>query len=584
MQHIREWRCTGSGVGILWAFVIICALLTSGCGTRGAMMSDPGDMAADQEGLFQYVPSDDCIPLSSVELAVLNSTGALDGNLSRDAMDDVTIQYKYFLHRGRPTFARFLQRAQVYLPYVKQVFRERGLPEELAYIAFIESGYNPIVVSRAGAAGTWQFMPFTGERFGLAQDWWMDERHDTFKATHAAADYLARLYGDFKDWHLAIAAYNAGEGKIGRALAGTGARSFFELVRKNDMLDERTQLRNETKQYVPRFLAVCKMMRNLEKLGFVPPDPGAATTLTRVEARPGTDLTAVAQAVGMDWAEFSSHNPAYKRHVSPIDRSSSLYVPMHARDRALACIDEARTQRAGGWKTYTVAKNDNWQGISAKNGVPVGVLKKVNDNKTLKAGVSLRIPGGGASPAAVQIAQATPAAVKKQAAAQATKAAAMPAAMPAPKEAARPGTHTTYRVKAGDTIYAIARAHGTDVDSVLRDNNMQSARELKAGQSLRISGASAVAPSATAKMQAQSPSQQTNKTGNSKASKPECNGQALLLADASGSNGKYRVQPGDTMYSIARRHNMPTLDLMRINKIDDPTTLRAGDTLRVALN
>ena len=416
MRHIREARLARSGaVRALWALVFICALLAGGCGARSVVEDDPPAAdTAEQDEMFQYVPKDDGIPLSSTELAVLNSTGELDGALSSDAMDDITIQYKYFLHKARPTFGRFLRRAEVYLPYVKQVFKERGLPEDLAYIAFIESGYNPIIVSRAGAAGTWQFMPFTGKKYGLAQDWWMDERHDTFKATHAAAEYLAKLYGDFKDWHLAIAAYNAGEGKIGRALEGTGATSFFELVRKNGMLDARARLKDETKQYVPRLLAVCKMMRNLEELGFIPPDPGAATTLTKLEARPGTDLFAVAQAADMDWMEFSLLNTAYKRHVSPTDRDSVLYVPEHALDKALACLDGTSARRAGGWKTYTVAKRDSWQRISAMSGVPVGVLKRANGNKALRAGMSLRIPGGGVSPAAVQIARATPAAVKKK--------------------------------------------------------------------------------------------------------------------------------------------------------------------------
>jgi len=572
-MHVRS----GAVRMVLWTFVLGCLLLAAGCGTRGATVGDLGDMTVGQDELFQYVPKDDGIPLSSTELAVLNATGELDTRLSADAMDAVTIQYKYFLHKARPTFERFLRRAEVYLPYVKQVFKERGLPEDLAYIAFIESGYNPFVVSRAGAAGTWQFMPFTGQKYGLMQDWWMDERHDTFKATYAAADYLAKLYGDFKDWHLAIAAYNAGEGKIGRALEGTGAQSFFELVRKNDMLDERARLKDETKQYVPRFLAVCKMMRHLEKLGFAPPDPGAATTLTKVEARPGTDLIVLAQAVGMDWTEFSSRNPAYKRHVSPVDRGSSLYVPKDAVGRALACLDDTRTQRAGGWTSYTAKKNDSWQRISAHSGVPVGVLKKINDNKALKAGVSLRIPGGGASPAAVQIAQATPAVVKKREGAQTAKA----AGMPAPKTEAKPVVKegSAHLAKAGDTVYSIARMYGTDVDSVMRANQLGAPKELRAGQMLHIPGASAAVDA-----KPQSPSRQGNKNGDTKANKPEPNARAASAAGGAGNAATYRVQPGDTMYSIARRHSMPPQDLMRINKIGDPTMLRAGDTIKVVLN
>ena len=604
MGHIKESQRGRLGaVRVLWACVFACSLLAGGCGTRSATVGDPGDMAGQDE-MFQYVPKDDGIPLSSTELVVLNSTGELDGKLPGDAMDDITIQYKYFLHKARPTFERFLRRAEVYLPYVKQVFKERGLPEDLAYIAFIESGYNPLVVSRAGAAGTWQFMPFTGQKYGLVQDWWMDERHDTFKATHAAAEYLAKLYGDFQDWHLAVAAYNAGEGKIGRALEGTGAKTFFELVRKNNMLDERAQLKDETKQYVPRFLAVCKMMRNLEKLGFALPDPGAATTLTKLEARPGTDLIAVAQAADMDWTEFSLHNPAYKRHVSPTDRDSTLYVPGRARDRALACLGDSRTLHGGGWKNYTVAKNDSWQRISENSGVPVGVLKKVNNNKKLKAGVSVRIPGGGVSPAAAQIARGTPASVKKKGetspvvaarkgARSPNRAVTVPEEKPqtSPAKGARvpkagitpapdkePGMETEgfHVAKPGDTVYSIARNYGTDVDSVLRANRFDSPRQLRAGQKVRIPSASG-APPAAAHFQG-------NTAGHSKAYKPEVKAQAATAVVAAPNAGTYRVQPGDTMWSIARKHNLPPRDLMRINQINESTTLRPGDTIKVALH
>ena len=599
MKYIGKSQCAHPGATrILWACIFICILLAGGCGTRHATMGEVGGMTAGQDEMLQYVPRDDGIPLSSAELAALNSTGELDNNLSRDAMDAITIQYKYFLHTARPTFERFLRRAEVYLPYVKQVLKERGLPEDLAYIAFIESGYNPIVVSRAGAAGTWQFMPFTGQKYGLMQDWWMDERYDTFKATYAAADYLQKLYGDFKDWHLAIAAYNAGEGKIGRALEGTGAKSFFELVRKNASLDERNQLKDETKQYVPRFLAVCKMMRNLEKLGFIPPDPKAASALTKVEVRPGTDLVAVAQAVGMDWAEFSSRNPAFKRHVSPVDRGSALYVPGHAQDRALACLADTGTQRTGGWKRYTVAKNDSWQRISANSGVPVGVLKRVNDNKTLKAGTDLRIPGSGASPAAVEIARATPAVVKKKEAAPVvfvarksanssvrvvTVSEEKPRSSPA-KGAQSAQDEITHVAKAGDTVYSIARNYGRDVDSVLRDNQLDSPQRLQVGQKLRLRSASAAGASSVADTKPKSLPKQENKTGNSKAVKPESNAQSTSPVDAAVSAGTYRVRPGDTMWSIARKHNMPPQDLMRINKMNDAAMLRPGDTIKVALN
>ena len=139
-------------------------------------------------------------------------------------------------------------------------------------------------------------MPYTGKKYGLTQDWWLDERLDPYRATEAAADYLQKLYGDFRDWPTAIAAYNAGEGKMSRAKEGTGARNFYEVVERNHKLDEKARLRPETVQYVPRFLAMSKIMRNLPQLGFTPVDQDKPAPVRRLTARPGTDLIALSRA------------------------------------------------------------------------------------------------------------------------------------------------------------------------------------------------------------------------------------------------------------------------------------------------
>lgn len=261
-----DWSGRGRArLGVL-CILAFCLLLAGGCGSKqkkGQPLSMPSLIIPGDEGGE---------PLTPTELAAFQNTARIDRDIHKASMPDVVLQYKHFLRKGRGTMSVFSRNAEPYLGYARKVFRSRGMPEELAYLALVESGYRPDAESRVGALGAWQFMPYTGMKYGLTQDWWLDERLDPYRATEAAADYLQKLYGDFRDWPTAIAAYNAGEGKMSRAKEGTGARNFYEVVERNHKLDEKARLRPETVQYVPRFLAMSKIMRNLPQLGFTPVD------------------------------------------------------------------------------------------------------------------------------------------------------------------------------------------------------------------------------------------------------------------------------------------------------------------------
>lgn len=485
------------------------SVLGTGCATLNTGVQDLS--CATQEEL-PVVDTDDGIPLSAAEMKAFQSTGELDKNLSAAAQRDVLYQFKHFVHRARPTMERFSQRSQTYLAYARKIFRDKGLPEELAYLAIVESGYNPKAVSCAGASGAWQFMPYTGMKYGLHQDWWMDERFDPYKSTEAAADYLAKLYGDFGNWHLAIAAYNAGEGKISRALGSTGAKDFTGLKASNHLLDEKAQLKEETQQYVPRFLAVSKIMRNLELLGFAPVNADAPPPVNRVEAAPGTDLTAVAAVSGLTWSEFQEYNGAHKRAVSHAERYTYIYVP----STAIAAAKGARN--GNGWKHITVAKNDSWQSISQKTGVPVAALQAANRGTPLSSGASLRVPGGNGmrlAPVIVAEAAKVPAAGTGTGTGTGQKSKPMPApakapslnasvpvleqgpsgslggsrksAGPAPASTRSSAKSATYTVQAGDTLWAIARKHNMSADALIALNNNDGKKPLRPGAVLVVS-------------------------------------------------------------------------------------------------
>ncbi|WP_300125319.1 transglycosylase SLT domain-containing protein [Desulfovibrio sp.] len=369
--------------------LVFCALCLTlaGCGARKSASPE-----VSMPGVI--VPESGADPLTHTEMAALKSTGHIDKDVPDQAMSDVAIQYKYFLRKGRQTMCAFSKRSEQYLDYARQVFRSKGMPEELANLAIVESGYRADAQSPAGAAGAWQFMPGTATVYGLRQDWWTDERLDPYKATEAAADYLQKLHNDFGDWPTAIAAYNAGEGKMSRAKQGTGGRNFFEVKALNHTLDEKAQLREETKQYVPRFMAVTKIMRNLPQLGFEPIQPEKAPGVLRFTAKPGTDLTAFSKACNLSWPEFASYNKHHKRRITCTDHATFVYVPLRSQQQAQKFLCTTQPANYAGWGPVKVASSaDTWEKLSRRANVPVERLKAVNPEvDKLKAGQTILAP------------------------------------------------------------------------------------------------------------------------------------------------------------------------------------------------
>lgn len=169
----------------------------------------------------------------------------------------------YFTGRGRKHFEKYLERSELFIPYIRPILKQNGLPEDLVYLAMIESGFNNHARSWAKAVGPWQFIPGTGKRYGLSINWWVDERRDTRKSTLSAAQYLKELYEMFQSWELAAAAYNAGEGKIARAIRRYGTNDFWSIARQRF-------LRPETRDYVPKIIAAALVSKNRTQFGFKP--------------------------------------------------------------------------------------------------------------------------------------------------------------------------------------------------------------------------------------------------------------------------------------------------------------------------
>lgn len=428
--------------------------------------------------------------------------------------------FRYFTHEGRERFEMWLKRAEQYLPAVRDIFAEYGLPHDLIYLPFLESGYNPMAYSRAGAGGMWQFMPKTGEMYGMTFDWWIDQRRDPWLSTHAAAAYLSRLYEMFGDWNLALAAYNAGEGRISRAMQRSGTDNYFDLASINNLLA------NETRQYVPKFMAILKIIQNLEELGFEPIDWNNGPRLVEVEIKGGTDLAALADSCGMCWESFRELNPSFRRQVSPPGKNMTIYVPRDRRAAATAYLRNPTAAPFSGFQRYQVRSGDSWYVLASRFDTPIDVLKRINNrtSNTLRIGESLMIP---ASPAAVAAAQET-------------------GRSPSTQE--RASQRANHVVQSGDTLWSLSRKHGVTVQTLAQANGITERSTLRVGQRLYI---------------------------------PQIDRSGSRTASASTNVVQYRVRSGDTLWRIAQRFGVTTYNLVAWNKLPRNGLIRPGDNLTI---
>ena len=264
----------------------------------------------------------------------------------------VNQQVQHFLDRftreRRDLVGLWLNRSGRYLGMMREILKSRGLPEELAFTAMIESGFNPVAVSRAGAVGLWQFMAATARRYGLRVDHWVDERRDPEKSTFAAASYLRDLHRQFGSWWLAQAAYNAGEMNVVKAIRGTGSEDFW-------VLSQSRYLRRETKEFVPQIQAATMIGRDPAQYGFEPSD----TTMTAYETvvvPPATSLKWLASQSQVPAETLTALNATLIRGVTPPGHPYALKVPIGKGTSVQAALEAPRRAVATGPPALTRAK------------------------------------------------------------------------------------------------------------------------------------------------------------------------------------------------------------------------------------
>lgn len=478
---------------------------------------------------------------------------------------------------------RMSERAGQYLYHIVEEIENRGMPTELALLPFVESAFQAEALSRAKAAGLWQFMPATGKAYDLAQNLWRDDRRDILESTRAALDYFEYLHGMFGDWHLALAAYNWGEGSVQRAIQRAKRRK-----QPTDYLHLR--MPRETANYVPKLEAVKRIISNPSKYGITLPDVGNEPFFVTITKPRDIDIETAAELAGMPLEEFRRLNPSYKLPVIVASHNNVMLLPA---DKLDFFVDNLASWMDSGqplsqWTTYRLQQGETLAQVAGRSGMTEDELRKVNGipkGRRVLANSTLLVRSTGTED-------------QQDIAAELANA----------KLQLSPTTtwrRVTYRVRSGDTLSGIARRWRITMKSIVTANRLRSDR-LRVGQRLVLTVPN-VPRQAIASTQRSESSQHVihrvrsgetlstiaSRYGVSIAQLKMTNrirtnlirpGQRLRIpfggADAVSDTKIYTVKAGDTLSTIASRYGVSVVRLKRANRLSGDS-LRIGDRLEI---
>jgi membrane-bound lytic murein transglycosylase D len=559
---------------------------------------------------------------------------AVEKEISFDlpVVENAKVRYfvEYFTTRARDGFHRWLERSTRFLPMMREVFAEQGLPCDLAYLAMIESGFNTRAVSHARAVGPWQFMEGTGRMYGLQNDWWRDERRDPFKSTRAAARHLADLYQRYNDWYLAIAAYNAGAGKVDRAIKKTGSHDFWEISHTR-------YLAKETKHYLPKLLAAMLIAKEPEKYGFTDIDYLPALESDLVEIPSSTDLNIIARLTDVSEEEIRDLNPELKRWCTPPNHKDySVRLPAGTTDSFQRQYAEIDPDHRANFQRHRLRSGETLSGLAHRYHIRISDIVRLNNirnPRALRVGRNLILPmRSGATMASVVMeedyAPARPSRYKvrngdnlwtisrrlrvttRQLCAwnglrktdilrpgQILKIGGSGG-----RRVAR-GSGSSYKVRNGDNLWTISRRFGMSTGQLCSLNGLRASDILKPGQVLRVSGRGAATVAALQKGTYQVCSGDnlwtiSRRLGVTTAQLCSWNGlrsndilqpgQVLQIEKESPNSAGtkkvvYQVRPGDTLWGIGRRFDLNARDIMVWNNLNSGHIIQPGDSLTLLL-
>lgn len=481
----------------------------------------------------------------------------------------------FFQTDARKPFTLWLARSRRYLPMIFDIFREENIPLDLAYLPLIESGFNPNAYSWAHAVGMWQFIKGTAKIYGLDVSWWIDERRDPEKSTRSAARYLKKLYNDFGDWEIALAAYNLGEGKMRRALDKQNKQSFWEL-----------NLPSQTENYVPLFIAALLIAKNPEKYGFTVADTFPPYKYDVVYVHEMVNLRLAAQCTDTTYEAISELNPELVRGCTPPGPEKyPLKVPPGKGQLFVERYRQIPDSAKVAWQRHKIEKGETLHRIARKYNTSVKCLVDANnikDSRKLVPGTFILIPF---DPNAQRSASQQ-------------------------EQNSRTTSTTTHIVKQGETLSKIAQKYGLTTSQLARMNGISANSIIRVGQKLKISENTPL-PSSNQKV-AQKPQEQQlhvvkkGETLWSIAQKYDVTvsqiknwnnlkndilspGQTLTIKTSSNTESEpqqifHTVKKGETLWIIAQKYGTDTDTIMKTNNITNPSKIFPGDKLKIVIN
>ena len=440
--------------------------------------------------------------------------------------NDQVIAQREWYERNQEYMDRMAGRAAMYLHHIVETLERRQMPMELALLPVVESAFQPYAYSRARASGLWQFIPGTGKRYGLQQNWWQDERRDVVQSTEAALDYLDKLHKQFDgDWLLAVAGYNCGEGNVSRAIRKNKAKGlptdFWSL-----------KLPKETRAYVPKLLALVQLLGQPERFALQWKNIPNTPYFTRVKVDSQIDIALAAELAGISVEEIYQLNPSYTRWATDPNGEHELLLPIASAERFTNELEKVPLDERVKWSHYQVKKGDTLGKIAKDFRTSVEQLKTTNKLKgnNLRLGQDLLIPksisaAGQPAPVVAFLSSREKNEILRGA-------------------IAVKGIH---EVRNGDTLWSISRKYGVKMSELLTANNLTSRSTLRAKQKIKLPGAS-----------------------DSRSEKRSDTSAAGRI--------RYTVRSGDSLLRIAQKFSVDLDDIKRWNNLSG-NDLRSGKKL-----